>query len=749
MSLPRVSLEVDVTEAEPFLQDSISVSDSNIDPEAKADDEGTDAFAEDPFKPFDDLPNEDRNPLTVRAVVLGLFCGTLVNASNIYLGLKSGWTASANIFASIIGFTVLQTCAKHASHFPIIGGDFGPRENNIVQTCATAAGGMSNVFVSAYPALYQLGLLRTPVEDFWRITTLTAVGGFFGFFFATPLRQFFIIDVARELHLVFPSSSATAVMIRNLHTTTEGQSSTTQSKMKALTVAFGFAMTLRILSQYAIGVLWDWHPFTWLFILGKVKSAIVIESWGWFIEWTPAFIGSGMLVGLNIAVSYVAGSIAAWGIIGPLLVSRGLAFGQPALDRGPTWDGFVSYYSLDEGFASPSHPSPRYWLMWPGILCMVVVALIDLACQWRVFYLSAWTTYKQLRRFLNRQSQHSQLQTATSEEKLDLKLEDTAPASEFVPAWLWFSGLICVCIAACIATSVQFSMPILETCLALLLTVFFSFLAIQSTGVADITPVTGVSSASQIVLGGVTKSSGLSVPQSQITNLLGGAFTNIGASQATDLIGDFRVGFLLRTSPLKQWMAQGIGTLAAVFLSPLIFVLFSSAYPCIIDLSHQSTLQSSPSRSSSSAPCPFQAPSASAWRAVAIAVTAPTLPVPPSSRAFALFLAFVGAALVLVRQLLWTGRWAWLRTYHPNMMVFSLAFVIPSTVYGTAMLIGALVAATWARRSPRTFETYGYAVSAGLMAGEGIGGVLSAVLQVLGLGGDVWGTGAGCPGWRC
>lgn len=83
------------------------------------------------------------------------------------------------------------------------------------------------------------------------------------------------------------------------------------------------------------------------------------------------------------------------------------------------------------------------------------------------------------------------------------------------------------------------------------------------------------------------------------------------------------------------------------------------------------------------------------------------------------------------------------------MMVFSLAFVIPATVYATAMLIGAAIAALWMRRSPKSFETYGYAVSAGLMAGEGIGGVVSAVLQVLGLGGDAWGTGAGCPGWRC
>lgn len=52
----------------------------------------------DPFLPFDDLPVENRNILTLRAIAIGLLCGGLVNASNIYLGLKSGWTAGANIF---------------------------------------------------------------------------------------------------------------------------------------------------------------------------------------------------------------------------------------------------------------------------------------------------------------------------------------------------------------------------------------------------------------------------------------------------------------------------------------------------------------------------------------------------------------------------------------------------------------------------------------------------------------------------
>jgi len=40
--------------------------------------------------------------------------------------------------------------------------------------------------------------------------------------------------------------------------------------------------------------------------------AIHVENWGWFVQFTPAFIGSGMLVGLNVSISFFMGSVIAW-----------------------------------------------------------------------------------------------------------------------------------------------------------------------------------------------------------------------------------------------------------------------------------------------------------------------------------------------------------------------------------------------------------------------------------------------------
>lgn len=51
----------------------------------------------DPFVPFDEMPHCTTNIITFRAAIVGILCGVLVNASNIYIGLRAGWTSSANV----------------------------------------------------------------------------------------------------------------------------------------------------------------------------------------------------------------------------------------------------------------------------------------------------------------------------------------------------------------------------------------------------------------------------------------------------------------------------------------------------------------------------------------------------------------------------------------------------------------------------------------------------------------------------
>ncbi|KAF2709777.1 oligopeptide transporter [Pleomassaria siparia CBS 279.74] len=692
-------------------------------------------FTLDPFRPFDDLPDEPKNILTIRALFIGLCCGALVNASNVYLGLKTGWTFTANLFGAIAGFAIIKFISKTLPEtFPLLGGGFGPRENNICQTAAMASGGLSSVFVSAFPAMYQLNLLDTPKNDYWKIVSLTAVSGYFGYFFATPMRKFFIIYVARELRLIFPTPSATAMTIRSMHQAVTGEAMA-KMKMTGLSIAFAFALLLRVVSQYAVGILWDWHIFTWFFIWGHYKNqAIAVESWGWFIEWTPAFIGSGMLVGLNVSISFLAGSIIAWGIIGPALVHNNMAWGIN-YGEGTEWDGYTIFSSLSLKACNKDWPSPRYWLLWPGVLMMVVVSFTELALQWKILWFGWKALYRGISagiyaagHALGKELPFFKKLGAQAEEDL---VEDSAAPDELVKLWMWLPGLILSIICICVVLGVEFDMPVGMSLLSVFLAFFFSFIAIQCTGVTDITPLTAASKASQIILGGATKGEHWDITHAQKLNLLGGAMCSMGASQSTDLVCDFRTGFLLRTPPNQQWLAQGVGTIVAVFLAPAMFQLFATAYPCIIDATADT--------------CVFAIPSVSAWRATAVAVTDPTFPIPRTSGIFAIVFSIFGSIMVIIRHYVWVGKLEWVKAYHPNMMCIGLAFVLAQTVYGTAMVMGSAVAAIWSKRNPASFDIYGYAIAAGLIAGEGIGGVINAVFQIANIGGSTYGTMAGCP----
>jgi hypothetical protein len=72
------------------------------------------------------------------------------------------------------------------------------------------------------------------------------------------VRKFFIVYLARELRLIFPTSSATALTIRSMHDAVRGQAIGI-AKMKALSYAFLVAFVMRVVGQYALGILWEWH----------------------------------------------------------------------------------------------------------------------------------------------------------------------------------------------------------------------------------------------------------------------------------------------------------------------------------------------------------------------------------------------------------------------------------------------------------------------------------------------------------
>ncbi|OQN95161.1 hypothetical protein B0A48_18785 [Cryoendolithus antarcticus] len=121
----------------------------------------TDTFV--PFPPFKGIP-EERMPLTFRAVLIGICLGSLVNASNVYLGLKTGFTFSASMFGAIFGFGITKALSK--TKIPLLRGEFDRQENSIIQASVTSAGGLSGLFPSGDGVRMHLEFNTSPKVGF-------------------------------------------------------------------------------------------------------------------------------------------------------------------------------------------------------------------------------------------------------------------------------------------------------------------------------------------------------------------------------------------------------------------------------------------------------------------------------------------------------------------------------------------------------------------------------------------------------
>lgn len=307
--------------------------------------------------------------------------------------------------------------------------------------------------------------------------------------------------------------------------------------------------------------------------------------------------------------------------------------------------------------------------------------------------------------------------------------EDESVFADRVPTLWWVGGLIASIITCCAVLATTFQMNVGEAILALILAFAFSFIGVQSSGYTDVNPVTTIAKASQLVFGGIGKGSSLGTNQAQLLNLNAGVIAAGAAGQSVDMTGDLKTGYLLRAKPRNQFIAQLCGAVVSVFLCSGLFLLFTTASPCII-------------YPTATGECTYAGPSIAAWAAVAVAVTAPQLPISASSGYTAIGLALASAATACIKHLLIPKKY-W--GYVPNWNAIGLAFVVPQIQYSIAMGIGSLFNYFWLRKNPVSFDMFMFPIAAGLLAGEGLGGVFQALLAVAGVDGTHYGSAIGCP----
>jgi len=267
---------------------------------------------------------------TAKVIVVGALLGALAMASNVYMGLKIGFTEGGSILSAILCFAIIRA----------LRGKLSVLENNIAQTVASAAASIG-IMVSVMPALILLGYTLTKLEIFFWVLFV----GLLGVFFAIPLRkQLVVIE-----KLTFPTGTACATTIRAMHA--HGEDALKKARALGITgLVSGIITWFRDATPAII------PPITSL--PGKI-GGFGFGQLTLGINWSPMLFGVGFLIGPRIGISLLLGATLAWGILAPLLANAHVIEG-------------ISYREI------------THWTMWLAIALMVSAGFTSMAMKGRL-----------------------------------------------------------------------------------------------------------------------------------------------------------------------------------------------------------------------------------------------------------------------------------------------------------------------------------------------------------------------------
>lgn len=368
--------------------------------------------------------------------------------------------------------------------------------------------------------------------------------------------------------------------------------------------------------------------------------------------------------------------------VSPLMYGAGVLIGlrvavSLALGAVVAW-GVVGPIAEGQGWTGGD--PMKTWILWPGVAVMVADGLTSLALSWKTV-----------------------LRAFTGGKRTDASESSAADdADQQIPNYVWIGGLALG--TTCTVTIAQFlfEIPWWLSLIGVAMSSVLAVIATRSTGETDINPIGAMGKVTQLAFGTLA-------PGSLGTNIMGAAITSAGASQAGDMMHDLKAGRLLGASPRRQLIAQLCGVGAGILVAVPIYLLFDAAYD-IGDI--RGTMP---------------APAANSWKAMAI-VLADGFDSLPTNAVWAIGIgAAFGALLRIIPKFAPDAK-----KFLPSGMAFGIAFVVPA-FYSLSMLVGAVLFALWRRRDDKKAQALGFAVASGLIAGDGLMGVLKAVLTIAGV----------------
>lgn len=456
--------------------------------------------------------------LTVRAVVLAVVLAAILAAANSYLGLFAGMTIASAIPSAVVSMAVLKA----------LGGG-GILENNIVQTGGSAGTSLASGVIFTLPALVILGFWKD--FDFWWVVAISGLGGVLGVLFSVPLRRSLIVDQ----QLAFPEGKAAAEVLRAGENPSQGIRILGGAALGGGLMKLAAASGLRLISDTAS-------------LAGYAGKTILYIG----TNLSPALLGVGYIVGLNIGIVVVGGSVISWNLVIPI-------YGAFFLEHNAPLAQAAAGLSAAEiaGFLWSKH------IRYLGVGAMLVGGIWTLI-KLRSSLLSGIRSGLAVRRAVAGEV------IRPTEQDLPMKWILIGMVLFTIPLWLLYQNIV---------GSVLVSLPM--TVIMVVAGFLFCSVSAYMAGLVGSSnnPVSGITIATILFAAVVLLLlMGRGAPLGPVAAIMIGAVVCCSACIAGDNLQDLKAGYIVGATPWKQQVMLAIGASVCALVMAPVLNLLAKAY---------------------------------------------------------------------------------------------------------------------------------------------------------------------------